>query len=319
MHRFITENRGFTVVELMIALVVAAVVSVGAFAAYSVQSKTHGTQRQVARMQQDLRGALYMIEFDLMNAGRDPFMTGNYGLTDVRYYAYNRAANGYNMGALTTRMAPPANALPPFDSYPVLEFTSLRFDSDGDGISDTPITVRYQIYDFNNNDRPDLGRSIDGAMPPDLVAEGVVAIGYAFAYDDDRDGTYKLARVAPIAPAPLGNVIWAADTNGDNRLDTNLDTNGDGEITAADDINGDGVIDNGDLITAALPNPVELEAVRAVRIMILVQSERPSLENKGTEFNRRYAVGNRVFGPFNDNFQRRVQTVVVAMRNFKKL
>jgi type IV pilus assembly protein PilW len=323
-RRFIKTNYGVTLVELMITIAVAMVISLVAFASYSLQTKTHGTQREIAKIQQDLRGAIFMIEYDLLNAGRDPFMSGQYGIRNVGYFGYNNVGNGYNLGALDAPMAPPANALPPFDSYPVIEFSALRWDADGDGLSDQNITIRYQVYDFNDDDRLDLCRrtSIPGAMnilpvaqqQPELVAEGVVAIGFAFAYDDNRDGTYKLRRTGA-----LNNVIWAADTNGDNLLDTNLDANGDGEITAADDSNGDGFIDGGDLNTGLPTPPVGLEAVRAVRIMVLVQSERPNPENRKIR-NERYAVGNRVITyPDNDMFQRRVETIIVAMRNFKKL
>ncbi|MCP4745832.1 MAG: prepilin-type N-terminal cleavage/methylation domain-containing protein [Desulfobacteraceae bacterium] len=321
------KNGGFTLIEMLIAMAVSSIILVGVFASFSTQSKTHTTQREISKIQQDIRGALYMIEFDLMNAGRDPNMANRYGLTDIRHYDLTVLDNISSQGAFNLNTNTPFKF---FDSFQILEFSSLQFDDDGDLTGDQNMVVRYQIYDFNNDNRPDLGRRVSapgGATvisPPDpiLIAENVVAVGYAFAYDDSPDGTYKLARTAPLASGdPLGNIIWAVDTDGDNLLDTNIDINGDGDITIDDDISGDGIIDNGDSIDAALADPVELSFVRAVRIMILVQSEIPSPERM-LDTNR-YVVGNQIIpptgNPFNDFYKRRYQTVIIALRNFRKI
>ncbi len=314
----IKNDQGFTLVELMITMAITAVILLSVYAAYSIQSKSYSTQREVAKIQQDLRGALYMMEFDVLNAGRDPNLSNRYGLTDIRSY-------DYHTGSLDNTMLPAAFVRPVepsticFASFPVLEFTSLRTDTNNDNIGDAQMTIRYQVYDFNNDGRLDLGRRVNGGAP-DLVAEGVVAVGYAFAYNPNPDGHYKMDRTAPAIPGTLGNVIWAADTNGDSLLDTNIDGTGDGEITAADDTDGNGVIDSLDL-GGPLASSVDLRNIVAVRIWLLLQSERPSPENVIDR--NYYVVGNRIIpppnqAPFNDRYQRRVETVTLALRNFKK-
>jgi prepilin-type N-terminal cleavage/methylation domain-containing protein len=320
---------GFTLVELMITLVVGSIIAAGVFAAYSLQSKTFSTQSQVSRIQQDLRGAIYLMEFDLLNACRDPDLTNQFAITNVRSYDFNAGALDNVMGPAPFVPAPAGSSIY-FASYPVLEFTSLRRDTDGDGVGDQPMTIRYQIFDFNNDGRPDLGRRIANGIPPgavlpvtpDLVAEGVVAIGYAFAYNQNPNGKYEITRTPPVAGGdPLGNVIWAIDSNSDNRLDTNIDVTGDGQITLADDISGDGVINA--LDGGALPAPVPIANAVAVRFWLLVQSATQSPEN--VVDNNQYVVADRIVpspitnpNGFQDRFRRRVKTVTVALRNYRK-
>jgi type IV pilus assembly protein PilW len=326
------NDNGFSLVELLIALAVSSIIAISVFTTYSLQSKTFSTQRQVARIQQDIRGALYMMESDLLNSFRDPNMSNRYTLTDIRPY-------NFLPGQLDTVLAPAPFVMPAaaaagnsiyFASYPVLEFSALRWDTDGDGEGDMPMTIRYQIYDFNNDGRPDLGRRfVLGGIPPavnvgpnvDLVAEGVIAVGYAFAFNLNRNGRYEITRTAPVAGGdPLGNIIWAVDTDGDNRLDTNIDITGDGQITLADDISGDGIINALDNATATLPAPVDIRDVVAVRIWLLLQSEWQSPENLLD--NNQYVVADRIIPPnangFQDRFKRRVKTITVALRNYRK-
>ncbi|MEJ2157506.1 MAG: prepilin-type N-terminal cleavage/methylation domain-containing protein [Desulfobacteraceae bacterium] len=332
------RDDGFTLIELMITLVVGSIVALAAFSTYSLQSKTFSTQRQVSKVQQDMRGALYMMESDLLNGFRDPNMSGRYTMTDIRPY-------DYRPGQLDTRLGPSAFAMPAaaalaagnniyYQSYPVLEFSALRQDTDGDGAGDTPVTIRYQICDFNNDGRPDLGRRIvlggtpPGVIvgPPALVAEGVVAVGYAFAFNLNPNGKYEITRTPPVAGGdPLGNIIWAVDSDGDNQLDTNIDVTGDGQITLADDISGDGIINVLDNAAAALPAPVDIRNgnVVAVKIFLLLQSDRQSPEN--VIDTNQYVVADRIIPPpplfpngFQDRYKRRVKTVTVAFRNYRK-
>jgi len=328
------RDRGFSLLELMIVLVISSIIIMGTYAAYSVQSKSYSTQREISKIQQDLRGALYMMEFDVLNAGRDPSLSNRYGITDIRYYDYQAGALDNVMASTPFVLPAAANSPIYFGSFPVIEFTSLRRDTNGDRIGDAPVTIRYQVYDFDNDGRLDFGRRQTFGMtlapelnsPPVLVAEGVVAVGYAFAYNPAPSGKYEMARTAPPMALPtgelieVGNVIWAVDSNGDGRLDTNIDTDGDGDITVADDTDDSGVIDAADM-GPGMPASVDTRNVVAVKVWLMLQSKQPTPEN--TIDRKRYVVGNRVIPPetqpfFNDHFKRRVETVTLSLRNYKK-
>lgn len=75
----ITANHsGFTLVELMVAMVVAFLVSAAVYASYKIQQKTHTAQLQVVEIQQNLRIAMETLTSDLLLAGLDPKFTGEY-------------------------------------------------------------------------------------------------------------------------------------------------------------------------------------------------------------------------------------------------
>jgi type IV pilus assembly protein PilW len=71
------EQRGFTLVELLVSVALAGVVMATVYSSYVSQQKAYVTQEQVAMMQQNLRAALYHLERDIRMAGYDP--TGKAG------------------------------------------------------------------------------------------------------------------------------------------------------------------------------------------------------------------------------------------------
>lgn len=75
------ENRGFTIVELLVAMTLTLVVMAGIYGAYHSQQKTAVAQEQVADMQQNLRAAMYYMSRELRMAGCDPSGTADAGIT----------------------------------------------------------------------------------------------------------------------------------------------------------------------------------------------------------------------------------------------
>jgi len=69
---------GFTLVEVLVALVVAMVVSAAAYAAYKVQQRTSTVQQQVTEIQQNVRAAIEIMSRDFRMAGYDPTAEGRY-------------------------------------------------------------------------------------------------------------------------------------------------------------------------------------------------------------------------------------------------
>ena len=64
--------RGFTLVELLVAMAVSSIVLASVAAAYRTQIRTHATQQMVVDMQQNIRGAMYIMQREIRMAGHDP-------------------------------------------------------------------------------------------------------------------------------------------------------------------------------------------------------------------------------------------------------
>ena len=72
------NDRGFTLIELMIAMAIAGIVAAAILMAFNSQQKTQVSQQLVVEMQQDLRAALYLMQQDIRMAGHDPqWVDGN--------------------------------------------------------------------------------------------------------------------------------------------------------------------------------------------------------------------------------------------------
>ena len=64
--------RGFTLVELLVAMAISSIVLASVAAAYRTQIRTHATQQMVVDMQQNIRGAMYIMQREIRMAGHDP-------------------------------------------------------------------------------------------------------------------------------------------------------------------------------------------------------------------------------------------------------
>jgi len=67
-----SNSDGFTLVELMIAMVVTGIIVAAVYSAYSVNQKTYSAQQQVVQMQQNIRAAFQTIGRDIRMAGYKP-------------------------------------------------------------------------------------------------------------------------------------------------------------------------------------------------------------------------------------------------------
>ena len=68
----ISVDHGFTLVELMITLVIAGIISAALYATYLAQQRSYIAQEAVAEMQQNIRGAKIILERDIRMAGYNP-------------------------------------------------------------------------------------------------------------------------------------------------------------------------------------------------------------------------------------------------------
>lgn len=277
---------GFTLVELLIAILVTGLLMGAVFNVYLAQTRTEVVQNQLVDMQQNLRVGLEVMAKEIRPAGFDPM-----------------GMMGFGAGAGVATASP-------F----VLQVT---MDLDGDGVvggvgeqvtfgfanaADGAVGALDGIAD---NGRDQLGLDIgDGAGRQPFI-DSIQAVGFAYAIDADNNGQLDV-----INPAlPNSNLIWAVDTDGNGLLETHLDTNDDGQINAADDTNGDGRITAAD---SALVLSVQLQQIRAVRVWLLARGD--LADPRFSEPGAIYVVGDRQI-PGNDGFRRRLATTTIKLRN----
>ena len=278
-----SNKKGFTLVELLIAMAITGIVAGAIFTAFQSQQKSYLIQDQVTEMQQNLRAAMDIMVRDIRMAGYSQGAPG-FGITDIcpRDKTYTMDVTITGNGAF--------------------EFTA---DFDDNGTLSGGETISYSVYDSpvaSPDGINDLGRDSGGGRQ--LVAENVEALGFAYAFDADGDGILDTYNDVG------GNkqVLWAVDSNSDNNLDLNLDTNGDGNIDENDGPPGPG--GNGLIGGTAIANIVPQD-IRAVRIWMLARTEHGDNSFLNT---KTYTVGNKVITP-NNNLRMRLLETTVKCRN----
>ncbi len=284
---FIGNEQGYSLIEILVALAITGIVTAAIYSSFISQQKSYTVQDQVAEMQQNLRAGLELMAREIRMAGYDK---AKYSILNS---AYPLPPNGHQ------RII---QAMPS-----VIQFTA-DLNEDGD-TSDSGEDIVYQLQPApaNTLDGPNYLLRIDKntpapANPEDqAIAQNVEAVGFAYAFDD---GNNQLATAG-------GQTIWAIDSDGDKKLDTNLDVNGDGFIDVNDDVNADNTINSSDNASAVINPAVDLDKIRAVRIWLLVRTSLPDRKFVDT---RKYVVGNKIVTPVN-GYRYRLLSTIVKCRN----
>ena len=137
-------SKGFTLIELMVALALTSIIMAGIMAAYISQLKSHVTQQTIVEMQQNLRSAMQHMEKEIRMAGYDdPNKTSVAGLTTV-------LANTFGF--------------------------TMDLNDDGD-VNDSNETVRYTIA-ANTSGIQCLMRNTGGGNRP--IAENIEALNFIY-------------------------------------------------------------------------------------------------------------------------------------------
>ena len=145
----IKSKKGFTLVELLVAMAVTGIVMVGVYSAYYTQQKSYVTQEQVAGMQQNIRAAMSSMERDIRLAGYDP--TGSSGVSIS--------------GASSSSF----------------QFT---YDYDGDGLIGSGESINYQLYTTGEGIQA-LRRTPGGSA----LAEHIDALDFVYLDKDGNPTT----------------------------------------------------------------------------------------------------------------------------------
>jgi type IV pilus assembly protein PilW len=166
MRKKISNKSGFSLIEVMVAMTIAAIVIGLVIAAMIYQQKNHITQERLVDMQQGLRAAMEVVGSELKMVAYDPTSTAGASIlmADTAELQFQIDQNGD--GDL-------------LDSGETIRF-ALTNDANRDGIADgTPC---------------DLGRALDGGMLQTL-AETIDALNFVYF---DSDGN--------VLPAPVANI-----------------------------------------------------------------------------------------------------------------
>ncbi|MBW1819079.1 MAG: PilW family protein [Deltaproteobacteria bacterium] len=278
------KKKGFSLVELLIAMAIGSIVMASIYTIHRSQLDAYVINDQVVAMQQNLRSAIHFMLREIRTAGYDPLESGRFGITDIRQKDLDDNVAGDGNGSL--------------------EFT---LDRNENGILDGgDETIYFALYD-HPEDSPDgkldLARRVGpnvGGGGRQLIAENITAIGLAYGFDNDGDGS--LDRY--VNTGGEESIYWAVDSDNDNFLDLDLDTNADGVIDKQDDGNGNRIIDG-----RPLPGgiTVGVDRIRAVRIWLLAQAERTDSKFHNSET---YVVGDRLVVPQNQLRMRLLESTV---------
>ncbi len=333
------NHRGFTLIELMIAIAIGSAVLAAIYSFFIMQQRTQVTEQVTVDMQQTIRAAMYLMERDIRMAGYDPTQTwGNDGIdndgdTDTDEADEKQAdreldlldndadgdiddadADGEALGIV---VAGPHTIQITMDLDSDRLYTSPnerirygfanKYDADGDGIAD-----------LNKGGAAPLGRA-SGAGNLQPMAEDIQAVAFSYAYNYDA-GAPADSLDGRLDTSPGGNVIWAFDSDGDKLLDRILDTNDDGLIDGNDTPGGQDLIAMGWEVAY-----VPLNRIRAVKVWLLARSRVPL---KNWTDRTTYIVGDKHIDAEDsnrdgivdgsdkpDNFKRRLLSATIKCRN----
>jgi len=138
------SNKGFTMVELLVAMVVSLLALAAIYSTFLAQHRSYQVQEETSEMQQNIRTALYYMESEIRMAGNDPFNTGNFGFL---------TANA-NVIQFTEDLGGGASGEPngAIDAGETIQYNLV--DSDGDGNLDelrrnnVPVAQNIDAIDF---------------------------------------------------------------------------------------------------------------------------------------------------------------------------
>jgi type IV pilus assembly protein PilW len=302
------NNYGFTLIELMIAMVIAGIVAAAIMMSFDSQQKTQVNQQLVVEMQQDARAALYLMQQDIRMAGYDETWedSNNDGVDDNRVGVGDSLDNDCDGDDTDPDEANDIAGIVQAGPHII----QVRQDENGDGqFCGAGDLITYALADGDTmgdvdsdgvvNATMDLRRGIldTTTIPPNIelqpLARSIQAVGFGYAFDYDGGTPDGL-----VDTDAGGNIIWAFDSNDDGLLDKQLDSN------------TDGVIDENDT-PVNLTTTVPISRIRAVRIWILARTRAPLRDH---QYTKTYVVGDKVLNTA-DDYERVLLTTTVNCRN----
>jgi type IV pilus assembly protein PilW len=176
------SNQGFTMVELLVAMVVSLLALAAIYSTFLAQHRSYQVQEETADMQQNIRAAMYYMQREIRMAGSNPFKTlplSSFGIT---------AASQTSI-TFTEDVRGPLAGAPPVPGPP-----------DGD-VGDPDETITYDLNGTN------LRRTDNMVIPvtPQVVAQNIDWLD--FVYLDGANPPNVIPFVGGVIPAANLNQI----------------------------------------------------------------------------------------------------------------
>ena len=161
-------SKGFTLIELMVALAITSILLAGIYTIYITQLKSHQTQQLIVEMQQNLRAAMLIIERDIRMAGYNPTRTAGAGILTMlgNSFEFTMDVTGGEDDGIDN------------DNDTNVDEADETAFSDGD-VADANEQIRYALG-TNASGFPFLGRELDGAGGLQPVAESIDALNFVY-------------------------------------------------------------------------------------------------------------------------------------------
>jgi type IV pilus assembly protein PilW len=196
MTRLVTNRKGFTIVELLVAMALTGLVAAAIYKAFGSQQKVYSMQDQAAEIQQDMRAAMEVMVTELRMAGYDPTRAGYDPKIEAGAGFKSATSSSLVFTADLNRNAKvfPADLVSPAGPDDATSATdpgewisyALSTDANSDGIAD-------------NENSLGLGRKVwSGALQP--IAENIEAINFVYL---DGNG---VVIPTPVAASDLENI-----------------------------------------------------------------------------------------------------------------
>jgi type IV pilus assembly protein PilW len=193
-------EQGFTLVELMIGICIAAVLLGSVYQIYTSNQRSALRQEEQTYLQQTLRSAMLLLQQDIRMAGLDPTGDAGSGVSEAQStrFSFSKDERGAASGS-----AP-----------------------DGD-LDDPNENLVFFLSGTN------LMRQSGGSA--DILGENIDGLAFAYAYDSNGDGHVDFNDANGNGSRDAGEaVLWAVDTNGNGDLDRLLDADKDEKIEVGD-------------------------------------------------------------------------------------
>jgi prepilin-type N-terminal cleavage/methylation domain-containing protein len=304
MHLKQRNDGGFTLIELMVAMVIALLVIASIYRIYETQQKAFSTQQLVVEMQQNARSALTLMKREIRMAGYKPAASDGIdndgdGSVDANDDDENGRKPGQEIGIvqadwdqITFRMDivsdDPARCTNGLDDGGVAVIVDDPAEC-YDGLADDPDEqITYALQVNAAGDGNDLVRIT--SVGTNILAYDIEAIAFGYAFDQDEDGALDTDN-----GQPDGNITWAYD-DGTGELDIDAQTG------------------------AAVAGPALIGAngpfIGAVRIWLLARTAHPI---RGEFDTHSYQVGDQVIdsSSYDPAYRRTLQVATVYCRNMR--